>query len=391
MIVVSGGDLILPGRIVTEGSLVIDDGRIVAIESRRVEPADATIIDASDGYVVPGFIDVHVHGLHGYDTLDGGEAVARIAAHLPRYGVTGFCPTTVACSPAALRGVLQQVRRARVASVPGSARVLPAHLESNFINPDYCGAQPVACLRTAIGPHEGEYSGRDVLDVITASRPDVGIVTLAPELPGGIDLVESLAAAGHRVSLGHSGADFDTAVAAIDAGARHATHLFNRMTPMTHRAPGLAGAVLAREEVAVEIICDAYHVHPAMCQVAVAAKGPHGVMAITDGTAGSGLPVGSEARLGGRGIRVGDRAAVLHDGTLAGSTLTMDGAFRNLVVRFGRSLVDAATMCSTTPARELGLTGFGVLADGAVADVVLLDRGLRVVRTLIAGQEVWRC
>jgi N-acetylglucosamine-6-phosphate deacetylase len=162
------------------------------------------------------------------------------------------------------------------------------------------------------------------------------------------------------------------------------------MTPMTHRAPGLAGAVLAREEVAVEIICDGYHVHPAMCQVAVAAKGPQGVMAITDGTAGSGLPVGSEARLGGRSIRVGDRAAVLHDGTLAGSTLTMDGAFRNLVARFGRSLVDAATMCSTTPARELGLTGFGVLADGAVADVVLLDRGLRVVRTLIAGQDAWR-
>lgn len=391
MIVISGGDLILPHRVVTEGSLVVDSGRIAAIESRRVEPADAEIVDATECYVVPGFIDVHVHGLHGHDTLDGADAVAPIAARLPRYGVTAFCPTTVACSPAELRAFLQQVRRARVAPVTGSARVLPAHLESNFINPDYRGAQPAACLRTpAHGPTEGVYSGRDVLDVIAAARPDVGIVTMAPELPGGIELVRALVAAGHRVSLGHSGADFDTAVAAIDAGARHATHLFNRMTPMTHRAPGLAGAVLAREEVAVELICDGFHVHPAVCRVAVAAKSPRGVMAITDATAGAGLPVGSEARLGGRAIHVRDQAAFLGDGTLAGSTLTMDRAFRNVVADFGGSLVDAATMCSTTPARELGLTGFGVLADGAVADLVVLDRGFRVTHTFVGGDLAYR-
>jgi len=390
VIVVSGGDLILPDRVITEGSLVIEAGRIAAIELRPVDPAGAQSIDASGCYVVPGFVDVHVHGLHGHDSLDEGDAVARIAALLPRYGVTAFCPTTVACSPADLRGVLQQVRAARVTPVNGSARVLPAHLESNFINPEYCGAQPAACLRTpTTGAQEGDYSGRDVLDVIASSRPDVGIVTMAPELPGGIDLVRSLVAAGHRVSLGHSSADFDTAMAAVDAGARHATHLFNRMPPMTHRAPGLAGALLAREEVAVEVICDGHHVHPAMCQIAVAAKGPEGVMAITDATAGAGLAVGAEARLGGRTIRVGDAAAFLDDGTLAGSTLTMDCAFRNIVTRFGGSLVDAAMMCSTTPARALGLTGFGVLAAGAVADIVVLDRGFNVVRTFIAGREVW--
>jgi N-acetylglucosamine-6-phosphate deacetylase len=389
VIVVSGGDLILPGRVMTEGSLIVDAGRIVAVESRRVDPAGATVVDARDCYVAPGFIDVHVHGLHGHDTLDGVDAVARIAALLPRYGVTAFCPTTVACAPGDLRTVLHQVRQARLAPAAGSARVLPAHLESNFINPDYKGAQPAECLRgTEDSNRDGVFSGRDVLEVISACRPDVGIVTMAPELPGGIDLVRSLAAAGHRVSLGHSGSDYETAIAAIDAGARHATHLFNRMTPMTHRAPGLPGALLAREEVTVELICDGHHVHPSMCRVAVAAKGPDGVMAITDATSGAGLPPGSRARLGGQSIRITEQAAFLEDGTLAGSTLTMDRAFRNIVTSFGGSLVDAAILCSTSPARALGLSGFGVLADGAAADIVLLDRALRVVRTFIGGQEV---
>jgi N-acetylglucosamine-6-phosphate deacetylase len=391
VIVVSGGDLILSGRVVSEGSLIIEGGHITAIESGRVHPTGATIVDASECYVAPGFVDLHVHGVLGHDTLDGDGAIARIAALLPRYGVTAFCPTTVACGPDDLRGVLQQVRQARVTRVAGSARVLPAHLESNFINPEYKGAQPADCLRHSASPvHDGIYSGRDVLDVIAAYRPDVGIVTIAPELPGGIELVRSLASAGHRVSLGHSGSDYDTAIEAIEAGARHATHLFNRMTPMTHRAPGLPGAVLAREDVTVELICDGYHVHPSMCRVAIAAKGPDGVAAITDATSGAGLKQGSTARLGGRQIEVGAQAAFLHDGTLAGSTLTMERAFRNIVTSFGGSLVDAATLCSTTPARALKLSGFGVLAPGAAADVVLLDRGFNVVRTFIEGQQVWR-
>jgi N-acetylglucosamine-6-phosphate deacetylase len=288
------------------------------------------------------------------------------------------------------------VARARTVRPAGSARVLPAHLESNFINPEYRGAQPAACLRIPPGPGEsgqpprgGEFSAGDILDVIAAMRPDVGIVTLAPELPNGLDLVRGLVAAGHRVSLGHSGADVDQAMAAIDAGAHHATHLFNRMAPLGHRAPGLAGAVLSREDVAAELICDGYHVHAAMSRMAIAAKGVERVIAITDGTAGSGLAVGSTARLGGQRLRVTDRAAVLDDGTLAGSTLTMDRAFRTIVTEFGLSVVDAAVLCATTPARELGLTGFGLLAEGAVADLVVLDRGFRVVRTFIDGQEAF--
>lgn len=386
MIVLAGGDLVLPDHLVRGGSLVIDGARVAAIEQRTgVEPERAQVIDIRECYVVPGFVDVHVHGIAGHDTLDEGDAVSRIAERLPRYGVTAFCPTTVACHPSQLKTFLEHVRRARVSGPRAGARVLPAHLESNFINPEYRGAQPSACLCLS---GEGTL-GLEILEVIAASRPDVGIVTLAPELPGGIDLVRSLAASGHRVALGHSGADYETAIAAIEAGARHATHLFNRMTKITHRAPGLAGAVLAREDVAAELICDGYHVHPAMSRVAISAKSVRGVMAITDGTAGSGLPIGSSSRLGGQTIHVRDQAAFLDDGTLAGSTLTMDRAFRNIVTSFGASISDAATMCATTPARALGLTGLGVLAVGAIADVVVLDRGFRVVRTFVGGEEIY--
>jgi N-acetylglucosamine-6-phosphate deacetylase len=391
MIVLAGGDIVLPDRILTNASLVIDRGRIAAIETTRSLPSGASIVDVRDAFVVPGFIDVHVHGIEGYDTLDGGDAIASIASRLPRYGVTAFCPTTVACDPAGLRAVLDQVGRARTGRPHGSARVLPAHLESNFINPDYNGAQPRACLRLPNDDRgEGQFTGRDILATIESGRADVGIITIAPELPGTLDLVPSLVRAGHRVSLGHSGADFEQAVAAIDAGARHATHLFNRMTPLTHRAPGLVGAVLSHDEVKAELICDGFHVHPAMCRVAIAAKGVHGVMAITDGTGGSGLAPGSTARLGGRSIRVSDQAVVLDDGTLAGSTLTMDRAFRNIVTMFHASIAEAAIMCSTTPARAVGLTGFGVIAEGHAADLVVLDRAFRVGKTFIDGEEIYR-
>jgi N-acetylglucosamine-6-phosphate deacetylase len=396
-IVLTGGSVVLPER-VTVGHVAIQDGRITLVSEGPAPPAhgDGEVIDVGGGYVVPGFIDVHVHGIEGHDTLDGGEVIAAIAAKLPRYGVTAFCPTTVACAPTSLRDVLSQVRRAGRQLAPRSARVLPAHLESNFINPAFKGAQPLACLRSpdtavasAAGP-DSEFAGHDILAAIADARAAVGIVTLAPELPRGLALVRDLVAAGHRVSLGHSGADFETAMAAFDAGARHATHLFNRMTPITHRAPGLAGAILARGDVTAELICDGYHVHPAMVRVAIAAKGARGIIAITDGTAGSGLAAGVTARLGGQTIHVGEHAAMLADGTLAGSTLTMDRAFRFLVSQCGQTLPAAAAMCAATPARALALQDRGVIAAGAVADLVVLDRDLRVMTTIIDGAVAYR-
>jgi N-acetylglucosamine-6-phosphate deacetylase len=394
MIRLTGADLVLPDRVVGGGTLVIDGDRIVEIVDRPAEGDLQFTFD--DHYIVPGFIDVHVHGVEGIDALDGGSAIADIAGKLARYGVTAFCPTSIACEPLALRSMLAGVRLARTTRPPGGARVLPAHLESNFINPEYKGAQPATCLRLPRGPRREargaanpeSWDGEDILEEIAAARPDVGIVTLAPEIDGAIDLIRDLVAHGHHVSLGHSGATYEEAMDGIGAGARQATHLFNRMTPITHRAPGLAAAILECDDVVAELVCDGVHVHPAMMRVALAAKRPDRVMAITDGTGGSGLPAGSHATLGGRRISVRD-AAYLDDGTIAGSTLTMDRAFAKLVSQVGLSLTDAATVCATTPARALGLQGFGLLAPGAAADFVVLDRDLRVVQTWIAGTLAW--
>lgn len=401
MMVLAGADLVLPDRVVERGTLVIRDGRIEAVESRIVDgPAGATRIDCSGHLIVPGFIDVHIHGVEGIDVLDGGSAVAEVARRLPKYGVTGFCPTSVACDPATLATLLAAVAAARATPVPRSARVLPAHLESNFINPEWNGAQPRRCLRlppqgsqksevrSEKGGGEfsgGEFSAGDILDVIARHGAATGIVTLAPELPGGLALVRALVAAGHRVSIGHTGATYEEANAAIAAGACHATHLFNRMSLPTSRAPGAVGAVLESDAVAAEIICDGFHVHPALVALAMRAKTPRRLMAITDGTAGSGLPVGARARLGGQEIVVTERTAELADGTLAGSILTMVGAFRRLVQHNGVSLADAVRLCATTPAAELGLAEVGSLAAGMTADLVLLGPGLAVRQTYLAG------
>jgi N-acetylglucosamine-6-phosphate deacetylase len=405
-LILSGADVVLPDRVLSPGTVVVEDGRVTEIETGArpagsmavsVPGAGAGHVDLHGHVLVAGFIDVHVHGLLGFDALDSSDAVEEIARRLPRFGVTAFCPTAVACAPEVLARLVESMRRARGSARP-HARVLRAHLESNFINPEFRGAQPLECLR--LPPRIGQdglavaaaggpgYSGADVLRVIEAHRDDIGIVTMAVELEGGLPLARALAAAGHRVSLGHSGATYEQALAGIAAGARHATHLFNRMSAMTHRAPNLAGAVLSADEVAVELICDGHHVHPAVAKAAIRAKGVHKTMAITDGVAGAGLPVGSKVKLGGRTVTVTETACYLDDGTLAGSRLTMDGAFRRLVGQ-GFTPVDASRLCSGTQAAELGLAGQGTIAPGALADLVVLDRRLEVAATYVGGAPAW--
>lgn len=389
MIALSGADVVLSDRVLSGAHLRIRDGHIEDVVPGQIGRGSQAI-DYSGHFIVPGFVDVHTHGIEGIDVLDGPDAVSRVASRLPKYGVTAFCPTSVACSPQQLTMFLGAVQAAQAAPAPGAARVLPAHLESNFINPDWNGAQPIHCLRS-FKPRdqkpEGDFAGDEIVQAIVNHRASVGIVTLAPEMPGGLDLVHDLAMAGHRVSLGHTGATYEQARAAIDAGARHATHLFNRMSSMTSRSPGVVGAVLESNLVTAELICDGHHVHPSLVALAIRTKSISRVMAITDGTAAAGLPAGSRARLGDQEILAGEHTATLRDGTLAGSMLTMDGAFR-MLVGLGLTVPEAARMCAGTPCEALGITRAGAIAAGNRADLVVLDRQFRVVQTYIAGTPV---
>ena len=391
MLIFDGASLVLPDRILSPGRLVIDGDRIVEIgPGSEGGPL-------SGAWIVPGFIDVHVHGLLGEDVQSSPVRVAAMASHLPRFGCTSFSPTTFACPPSTLEMVARGIEDIMVAPSPEAARVLPAHLESNFMAPDYRGAQPLSELCLPPGAPADmatpgtavDFGAADIMAVIAAHRSAIGTITLAPELPEALTLVRDLVAHGHAVSLGHSGATLEEARAGIEAGARRATHLFNRMPPLTHRAPGLIGAVLDDDRVAVELICDGYHVHPVVMKAAIRAKRPERVMAITDGLAGAGLAEGSRFDLGGRTVTVREQACFLDDGTLSGSRLTMDRVFANLVEMVGVTPLEAAMMTATVQARTLGLSDRGRLAEGLLADLVVLDADWCVRQTLIGGAVVY--
>jgi N-acetylglucosamine-6-phosphate deacetylase len=210
VIVLSGAEIVLPDRVSGPSVLLIEGQRIADVVQGAGAVRAGEVFDLSDHLIVPGFVDVHVHGVEGFDTLDRPNPIPEIARRLVRYGVTAFCPTSVACAPPALHAMLESVRAARLRPAPRSARVLPAHLESNFISPQYAGAQPLDCLRLPNGgaPLQGVFTGAEILDEIERARPDVGIVTLAPEVEGAVPLIGRLVAAGHRVSIGHTGATY---------------------------------------------------------------------------------------------------------------------------------------------------------------------------------------
>ena len=200
MIVLSGADIVLHDRVLTGNSIVVRDGVIEEVTPAPRSDPRAETIDLSGRIICPGFIDVHVHGIEGVDVLDGPDAVAAVATRLPKYGVTAFCPTSVACAPQRLSIFLTATAEAHRAHAAGSARVLPAHLESNFLNPEWNGAQPLSCLRQPFDEGGADFSGDEILRVIERHNAAVGIVTVAPELPRGLELVRHLVKAGHRVS-----------------------------------------------------------------------------------------------------------------------------------------------------------------------------------------------
>jgi N-acetylglucosamine-6-phosphate deacetylase len=322
--------------------------------------------------ILPGFVDLHVHGGGGADLMDGGGAVDTLARFHARHGTTSLLPTTVAAPREALERALAEVGPRIRLRAPGAARVLGVHLEGPFVSPRKLGAQPKAA-RT------GSLEEVHALDALAR----VLVVTLAPEVDGHLELVRALAQAGFTVQLGHTLASYDEAVAALQAGARGFTHLFNAMSGMEHRAPGAVAAALAHAEHA-ELIPDLVHVHPGAVRAALRVV-PR-LHCVTDACAATGMPDGPCTVFGQAAVKEGG-AVRLAGGTLAGSALNMDQALRNLV-SIGVPLQDAAHRVSTFAADYLGLFDRGRISAGAWADLVVLGPTLELEEVYVEGERI---
>lgn len=346
------------GRVLTadgwsDADLVVDGERIAGPDS---EGRSVEVLDVTGCVVAPGLVDLHVHAAGGAPCQGPQADLAAVSRALARGGVTAYLATAFAAPLSELRALVTAPRPSE------GARCVGVHLEGPWLSPAAAGAQPLEALRSP-----------DVAEALALlDAGDVRCVTLAPELPGALDLVRALVDRGVRVSLGHSAATYAEGVAAVRAGATGVTHCFNALSPLTGREPGLVGLALTEPDLVVEVIADGVHVHPASVRALVAARGPQGVALVSDcvdGCAPDGL------------LRDGD-VLRLPDGTLAGSALALSDAVRH-VVSWGVPLDDALAMASTTPARALGLDV--ALRPGAVADVVVLDADLRVRHVLVAG------
>ncbi len=366
------GRMLLPSGQIAEATIAIAGGAITEIKPGLDPRAAMTVA----GTIVPGFIDLQINGAFGYDfTLDG-RTVADVAARLPATGVTSFVPTIITSPLAAYPARLREIGVACQDAT--GAHILGVHLEGPYLSPKRAGAHNPAFLRAI-----------DEAEIAAWADPGlVRIVTLAPELPGAATAAQILRGNGILVSVGHSDATYDQATAGFAAGVGWVTHLFNAMSPLGHREPGLMAAALTAD-VPCGLIPDGIHSHPAMVKLAYRLKGAGGITLVTDAMEAMGMVPGTY-RLADREVIVDATSARLANGTLAGSILTMDAAVRNMIAFTGCSLADAVTMAATTPAQLLGLERKGRIAVGCDADLVVLDERWRVAQTWVGGKMVYQ-
>jgi N-acetylglucosamine-6-phosphate deacetylase len=368
------GNILTPQGFVAGMLEIAADGLIARIEG---EPISVRAVrDTTAALILPGFIDTHVHGGGGHDIMEGGEAAMRVAELHAHHGTTSLLATTMTSPLVDLERAFAGLAPLCGGDAPRQhvgARVLGVHLEGPYINQGKLGAQPDFARPL----------DRTELDRLHAMAP-IRLITLAPEVGHHIDAIAALVAAGFRVQVGHTLGSYEDGVAALARGANGFTHLFNAMTGLHHRKPGMVGAALAHAEFA-EIIPDLLHVHAGAIHVALRAI-PR-LFCVTDSTAAAGMPDG-EYRLGRHTVTKCLGGVRLADGTLAGSTLTMDQALRNLVNEIGLDIADASRRVSTNAADFLGITDRGRLAPGAWGDVVVLDRDLRLQGVYLEGTPI---
>lgn len=377
------GKVLTPNGILENGAVLMRAGKIVAVcGSQGLDlPPGIEVIEANGLSVAPGFVDAHTHGGVGYDfmTCTLGE-LNQILSWLPSTGVTCVLPTLAS---SALKEEIEMVRRLREAQSqpsPGTV-VYGLHLEGPYLNPEKSGAQPQLPIRL---PDLEEM--RRLLD---ASGHTVRLVTLAPELPGALELISYLITQGVVVSAGHSNATYEAMLAACQAGLSRAAHLFNGMPPFHHRLPGVVGAVLEREDLYAEIVLDGIHIHPAVARITVRAKGVEKVVLVTDATQAAGKGDGVYVRPGNRVIIVKNGVARLESGGLAGSVLTMNQAVANALHFLGLPFHQAVNLASYNAARSLAIWSKGALAPGFDADVILIDDEVNVHAAFVAGVRVY--
>jgi N-acetylglucosamine-6-phosphate deacetylase len=383
MIALTATALFTPLDRIEQPLLLVEGGLIAEVTSRaqREVPGNCRVVDFGDGMLAPGFIDIHIHGGGGHDVMEAGtDALQPVERLLAAHGVSSYFPTTVTApmdatlsALARLADAIEAVEKSSVVEL--RARPLGIHLEGPFISHQRRGVHPPENLLTpSVAAFDRFWQ---------AARGHIRVLTIAPELPGAVEVIAEASARGVCVSLGHSDADLNAARAGFAAGARHATHTFNAMRPLDHRDPGILGEVLTDARLSADIIADGIHLDPVIVELFLKAKGPEAAVLITDATAATGMPDG-RYRLGSLDVDVKDGRCTV-GGKLAGSVLTMDRAVRNVVQFAQWELQQAVRLATVNPARVAGVKKGGVLEAGAPADLVVLSSSGEVRNTIIRG------
>lgn len=363
---------------IENGSVLIKDGKILEINPSNTNETE--VIDAEGLYLSPGFVDVHIHGAGGHDTMDGTfEAINEISKTIVKHGTTSFTPTTMTVSVDAIKKSMEVIKEAKVNGTDG-ALVLGAHLEGPFISPSAIGAQNPNYL---IPPTMENFSA-----MVGDAEDAVVSITIAPEVPGAKELIRELSKKGIVCSMGHTKATYEEAMEGIKCGCSHSTHLFNAMTPLTHREPGVVGAIFD-SNITTETISDGIHISYPSLRISYNQKTTDKVLLVTDAMMACAMPDGMYA-LGGQDVVVKDGAARLLSGSLAGSVLTLDKAIKNVYKNVGIPLYDAVKMATFNGARHCKVDDRkGLIKEGYDADLVLFDDEINIKTVIISGKEVY--
>lgn len=370
---------IINGRIVTptevlEGKAILFDEKIEGIVDEKDVPAGCEKIDACGCLVAPGLVDIHIHGYVGEDTCDGDpEGLERMATAIVANGVTSFCPTTMTVAKAEIEKAFDSARTLKAKKGYHGANVLGINCEGPFINPSKKGAQ----AEEHILPPDGKF--------VVDNADIIKLVTIAPEMPGALDAIEYIVENSDvLVSTGHTGATFDEANAGIEAGVRHTTHLFNAMTPLMHRNPGVVGSALIHDEVSCEMICDTFHVNRGLFALVAKIKGDK-LCLITDCMRAGGMPDG-KYDLGGQDVYVKGIQCLLEDGTIAGSVLKLNRAVQNFYNNTDLGIAKSFAAASLNPARAIHEDARkGSLEAGKDADIIIVNDNFDIIKTFIGG------